>query len=136
MKHRIFILLLVLIIPSFANLLRPGYFPMQDDLQAMRLHQMDKCFRDFQIPCRWVPDMGYGYGYPQFNYYAPGVYYLGEVFHLVGFQFVDVVKILFIIGFVLSGIFMYVLVREIFGELPALVASLFYVYGPVRAVQV
>jgi len=80
--------------------------------------------------------MGYGYGYPQFNYYAPGVYYLGEVFHLVGFQFVDVVKILFIIGFVLSGIFMYVLVREIFGELPALVASLFYVYGPVRAVQV
>jgi len=65
----VFLLFLVLIIPSFSKLIRPGYFPMHDDLQAIRLLQMDKCIKDGQIPCRWVPDMGYGYGYPQFNYY-------------------------------------------------------------------
>jgi uncharacterized membrane protein len=25
---------------------------------------------------RWVPDLAYGYGYPLFNYCAPGLYYL------------------------------------------------------------
>jgi len=95
-KYIFSILLFLLIIPSFFSLLRPGFYSMQDDLQAFRLHQMHQCLSDFQIPCRWVPDAGFGYGYPQFNFYAPGVYYLGEIIHLLGIQFIDTVKFLFI----------------------------------------
>ena len=60
------IVVLVVIFGLLASrdLLMPGYFPMHDDLQMMRQLEMDKCFRDGQIPCRWVPDMGYGYGFP------------------------------------------------------------------------
>lgn len=130
------ILLFVLLIPAFWSLIRPGFFNMQDDLQAFRVHQMDKCFADFQIPCRWVPDMGYQYGYPQFNFYPPAVFYLGEIFHLVGFQFIDVVKILFILGFVTSGLGMYLLLNSFFGKFPALIGSLLYVYTPFKAVEV
>ena len=108
------IILLLFIIPSFFRLLRPGFFPIQDDMQVFRLFEMDKCIQDFQIPCRWIPDGGYQYGYPQFNFYAPGVYYLGEIIHLIGFQFIDSIKILFILGFVFSGITMFVLAREFF----------------------
>lgn len=131
-----FLLLIFLIVPSFYQLIRPGFFPMQDDLQAFRLNQMNKCFQDLQIPCRWIPDAGFGYGYPLFNFYSPGVYYLGEIFHLLGLQFIDMVKILFILGFLLATFAMFIFIREIFGILPAYVAAVLYNFTPFRATEV
>lgn len=130
------VLLLLSVIPTFFTLLRPGYFPMQDDQHIFRLNQMDKCFKDGQIPCRWIPDAGYGYGYPQFNFYAPALYYLGEVLHLLGLQFIDAIKLIVILGFVFSGLGMFVLIKEYFGNFPAYLGSLFYLYSPYKAQQV
>lgn len=136
MKHLWTLLLIILILPSFFSLIRPGFFVMQDDLQAFRIHQMNRCFVDFQIPCRWIPDMGYQYGYPQFNFYPPGVFYLGEIFHKIGFQIIDSVKILFILGFIASAFGMFLFLKTFFGEWPALVGSILYTYAPFRAVEV
>lgn len=135
-KIPVWVILLILIIPSFFSLIRPGFFWMQDDLQAFRIQQMDKCFADFQIPCRWVPDPGYQYGYPQFNYYPPSVYYLGEIFHLTGMQFIDAVKILFILGFILSALTCFIFLKSLFGEWPAFVGAFLYTYTPYKAVDV
>jgi hypothetical protein len=109
---------------------------MQDDLQAFRVYEMDKCFTDGQIPCRWVPDAGYSYGYPQFNYYPPSVYYVGALLHRVGIQYIDTVKILFIAGYIASALTMFLLVDSILGAWPAFVASLLYSYVPYKAVEV
>lgn len=128
--------LIILIIPTFFKLFQPGFFTMQDDLQAFRIYEMDKCFDDLQIPCRWVPDAGYQYGYPQFNFYPPLPYYLGALLHRVGFQYIDSVKILFILGYVLSAITMFVLIKSLLGRWPALIASLLYTYIPYKAVEV
>ena len=57
-----YILVILLSLPTVISLMRPGYFPMHDDLQAVRVFGMTECFKEFQIPCRWVADMGYGYG--------------------------------------------------------------------------
>lgn len=130
------ILILILGLLAARSLLVGGYFPMHDDLQIGRLYQMDLCFRDGQIPCRWVPDMGYGYGYPLFNYYPPLPYYLGEVFHLLGFSFIDSIKILFIFGLLLSGFFAYLLGKELWGKLGGLVVAAFYIFAPYHAVDV
>lgn len=130
------ILLFILIIPSYMSLLRPGFFTMQDDLQAFRLHQLDKCVQDLQIPCRWTPDAGFGYGYPAFNYYGPLPFYFGELFHLIGFQFIDVVKILFALGFILSAFSMYLFLKTLFDEKAAFIGSLLYTYVPFRAAEV
>lgn len=108
---------------------------MQDDLQAFRLQQLDKCVKDLQIPCRWVPDMGFGYGYPKFIYYSPSVFYLGEVFHLLGLQFIDSIKLLFILGFVSAAITMYILLKSFTSQLGAFVGTMLYVYAPFRATQ-
>ena len=116
--------------------MRPGFFTMQDDLQAFRIQQMDKCFDDFQIPCRWVPDAGYGYGYPQFNYYPPSVYYVGALLHRIGFQYIDAVKILFVLGYIASALAMFVLVNSLLGSWPAFVSSILYTYVPYKAVEV
>ncbi len=130
------LILLLLVIPSFISIVRPGFFPMHDDLQAFRMHQMHECFKDFQIPCRWVPDMGYQYGYPQYNFYPPSVYYLGEFFHLLGFQFIDSVKIVFALGFIFSAIAMYLFLKEFLSKWPAFFGALIYTYIPYKAVNV
>ncbi len=133
-----FFLIFLVVFLSFLStrqLFLPGYFPMQDDLQVSRLYEMDLCIKDGQLPCRWVPDMGYGYGYPLFNYYPPLPYYVGEAFHLLGFSFINSVKILFILGMMLSGIFMYYLAKEFWGEWGGLVSAVFYIWAPYHAVD-
>lgn len=138
-KKKIFWIILITLftIPTFSALLKPGFFAMQDDLQAFRVYEMDKCFADLQIPCRWVPDAGYKYGYPQFNFYPPLPYYIGAAMHRVGIQYIDTVKILFIFGYVLSAITMFLLVSELTGSYwPSFVASLAYSYIPYKAVEV
>ncbi|MDP3973525.1 MAG: glycosyltransferase family 39 protein [Candidatus Daviesbacteria bacterium] len=135
-RFRFLLLALVLTIPLYYSLIRPGFFPMQDDLQAFRLYEMHECFKDLQIPCRWIPDAGYGYGYPLFNFYSPGVYYLGEIFHLIGFQFIDVVKILFILGFLAGTFSMFFLIKELFGAWAGMVGALLFSYSPFKATEV
>jgi hypothetical protein len=127
---------LIVSIFSFSGLLRPGYFPMHDDMQAMRVYEMDKCVHDMQIPCRWVPDMGYGYGYPQFNYYPPTPYYIMETLHLFGMSVLGSVKTGIILSFILSAAFMFLLGKELFGDVGGFVSSVFYIYNPYRATDV
>ncbi|EKD94547.1 MAG: hypothetical protein ACD_26C00034G0082 [uncultured bacterium] len=136
LKYFWFVLIILFIIPVFWNLLRPGFFPMQDDLQAFRVQQMDKCLDDFQIPCRWVPDAGYGYGYPQFNYYPPLPYYIGAGLHRIGFQYIDSVKVLFVVGYILSALAMFTLVSQLTNHWSGFVASILYTYIPYKAVEV
>ena len=131
-------ILIVLIFGLLAGrtLFTPGYFNMHDDLQMMRQLEMEKCFLDGQIPCRWVPDMGYGYGFPLFNFYPPLPYLIGEIFRVVGFSFIDTAKFTFALSFVVSGITMYLLAKEFFGKAGGVVSSIFYVWAPYHSVDV
>jgi len=129
----ILILLFVISIPTFIKMARPGYFPMHDDMQAMRVLQLDRCVNDGQLPCRWVPDMGYGYGYPQFIFYSPLPYYSMEAFHLLGFSLLDSVKIVMSLGFLLAGMTMYLLGSSLWGRAGGLLSAILYLYAPYRA---
>src|SRR5574338_839363 len=84
------------------GLIGEGYFNMHDDLQMMRQLEMEKCFLDGQIPCGWVPDMGYGYGYPLFNYYPPFPYLIGEMFRIFTIPFTLTVKLTFALSIISS----------------------------------
>lgn len=112
------------------------YFNMHDDLQMMRQLQLEKCILDFQFPCRWVGDMGYGFGLPLFNYYPQLPYLTGEFFRIFGLPFNDVAKLNFALGIIGSGFAMYLLSKEFFGKLGGLVSAGFYIWAPYRAVDV
>jgi hypothetical protein len=124
------------ILASRTLLFGDGYFNMHDDLQMMRQLQMEKCFIDGQIPCRWVPDMGYGFGFPLFNFYPPLPYLFGELFRLVGFDFTTTAKLTFAFSIILSGVFMYYLTKEFYGRAGAVLSSVFYMWAPYHAVDV
>lgn len=128
------IILLILSLLIAWPIFLPGYFSHHDDLQVMRVFEMRKCLADFQIPCRWVPDMGYGNGFPLFNYYGIFPYYLGAILSFfVGF--IWAAKLLFFIPLVLGGIFMYLLAKELWGKVSALAAGTLYLFAPYRAVD-
>jgi hypothetical protein len=115
-------------------LFMPGYFTHHDDLQVMRIFEMKKCLQDLQIPCRFVPDMGYGNGYPLFNYYNPLPYYIGGVLSFF-LSYLLSAKILFFIPLLLAGLSMYLLVKEILDKQAAFLAAVLYLFAPYRALD-
>lgn len=130
-----FILGLVLSVSLLWPMFAAPYFSHHDDLQVVRLHQMDRCFSDLQIPCRWVPDLGGGYGYPLFNYYAPLPYYIGEIFYLLTGSLIWGAKLMFIASFIGAYIFMFLLGRKLWGEWGGLLSGVFYSFAPYHAVD-
>ena len=128
------ILILLLSLLVIWPLLLPGYFSHHDDLQVMRVYEMRKCLSDFQIPCRWVPDMGYGNGFPLFNFYGVFPYYIGALFSFFT-GYVWAAKILFLIPAIFGGISMYFLGKEIFGKNGGVVAGVLYLFAPYRALD-
>lgn len=137
-KKYYFVIIPVLIaLPAILPLLKPGiYYNMHDDMQLIRQLELEKCFYDGQIPCRWVPDLGYGYGFPLFNYYPPLPYLVGQIFRFLGFSFIAAVKLTAITNFFLASVFIYILANSIFGPTAGLLAAVFYTYAPYHAVNI
>lgn len=138
-KNRFFwpILLLLLIIPTYTFLLKPGiYWNMHDDMQMIRQLEMEKCLKDGQIPCRWTPDLGYNYGYPLFNFYPPLPYIVGQTFRFLDFSFLSTVKLTAFVLIIASSLAMYLLANSLAGPIAGLLSGLFYSYAPYHAVNI
>jgi hypothetical protein len=120
------------IVPLFGA----GMIVTGDTLHVWRIHEIGECLDDGQLPCRWVPDMGNGYGFPLFNYYPPLPYYAGHVLHVLGFSYIDTVDLLFVLGLLGAGVSMYGLARLLWGELGGIVSAVAYVYAPYLALDV
>jgi hypothetical protein len=121
---------LVFVLPFF----RPGYFETDDGGWAIvRQASMHRELKAAQLPVRWSSDLNRGYGYPLFHYSYPGPYYMGEVLHLLGLNFTDTIKALFILATVISILAMYALCKEIWrNELVAFLGAILYLSGTYR----
>jgi len=113
-----------------------GYFQMHDDAPAAFIYEMDRCFQDGQIPCRWAQDLAAGSGAPLFNLQAPLAYYAGELIHVAGFSMLASVKITFVLGFLIAGSLMFLLAREFWGNIGGVVSAAFFLYAPYQALDV
>ena len=118
-------------------LLRPGFYDSHDGLlNVHRLFELEKCLADGQIPCRWVPDMGAGYGYPLFNFYPPLPSAVAEGFRLLGASLLDAIKWAFLLGLVVGAFGMYRLAARFFGPAGAVLAAVLYVFAPYQAIDI
>jgi 6-pyruvoyl-tetrahydropterin synthase related domain len=126
----LFVLSSLVIWPLFIS----GYFSHHDNLQVIRILEMRKCFADLQIPCRWVPDMGFGNGYPLFNFYGPLPYYVGAIVSYI-LGYIGAAKFLFFLPLVFGAVGMYLLGKELFGKIPGTVSAILYLFAPYRALD-
>lgn len=134
-KHWGIFVVILLSIPSALPFFSLGFFPMHDDTQVARVFEMSKALSDGMLPVRWVQDLGYGFGYSIFNFYSVLPYYLGGILTNFGIDVLVSTKIIFVLALILSGVSMFVLVKEFFGKTPALVSSIVYLYFPYHAVD-
>lgn len=136
MKLFFLIFLLVLSVFSVLPFFQPGFFSIHDDTQIARTSEMMNSLQDGMFPVRWVENLGYGYGYPIFNYYAPFPYYVSGVIGVLGTDALIATKAAFVIATVLAGILMYLFVKEFLGKIPAFAAAVVYLYFPYHAVNI
>ena len=138
MKKTLVILLLLLIsIPVILPFFHAGYFPTHDGEWAIvRLTDMFRELRDFQIPARYSGNLNFGYGYPLFNFTYPFPYYLGAALNMLGIGFVNTIKIIFAGSVILSAFFMFILSKLLWKNAWAgIISSVLYVYLPYRMVD-
>ena len=110
-------------------------FNIQDDEQLIRIQQMSVCLTDFQIPCRWVPDLGAGMGYPMFNFYGPLAYYVGAALYLLTGDLLFSAKAIYGISFVGAYIFMYLAARKVWGNVGGFLSGVLYSFVPYHALN-
>lgn len=129
-QNKFFVFGLILSTSLLWPLFVAPFFLQHEGVQIARLYEMDKCFQDLQIPCRWVPDLAGNYGLPLFNYYAPVPYYFGELFYKISGSLTFSVKTMFALAFIGSYIFMYLLSKKIWGQLGGSLTALLFVFAP------
>lgn len=128
--------IIILSLFTYLPLFHSGFFNFHDNTQVVRVYEMGKSLSSGMFPVRWVEGLGYGYGYPIFNFYGPLPYYIGGLFTQLGVDALLSTKLMFITGIVLSGITMYFFVRKLFGEVAGVVCGIAYAYFPYHAVNI
>jgi len=84
---------------------------------------------------RWAPDLSRGTGQPLFLFNPPLFYYLGEFWHLLGFDFVRSINLALIVIVIASAFGMFLLGRLYFGNTGGWLAAAAYLYAPYFAVD-
>lgn len=137
-KKKFFYLLGLFLIslPLLIPFLKPGFFISHDgEWAVIRLTAFHFALRDGQLPPRWAGNLFHGYGYPVLNFNYPLPYIFGEVFHLIGFSFVNSIKLVFVLSVIFSALFMFLFISEVFDKKTGFFASVLYLYYPFRMVD-
>lgn len=85
---------------------------------------------------RWVSYFHLGYGYPIFNFYAPGSYYLGALLTYFGIGAPDAFNLISAFAWMIGSLGCYRLARRWLPTSPALLAALLWTYAPSRLFEV
>jgi len=132
-----FVFLLTFCAFALMPLTAPGYFSRAHDARhsVYFLRMFDAALRDGAWYPRWAADMTFGYGYPLWLILAPIPFFVGEAFHLIGFDFVSAVKIVDGLAVFGSALTMYLFAARVLGKHAGLVAAVAYVYVPYHLVD-
>lgn len=136
-KKFIFVIFIIVvgIIPLFD--LFPAGLPWTHDGQdhVARIANFYQSLSEGILIPRWGGNLNWGYGHPVMMFLYPLPSYLASLFHFLGLSLVDSVKMVFGLGFILSGIGMYLWVGRFLGTYAGIFASILYIFAPYRFVN-
>jgi len=136
---RIFFLILLIIfgLIGIKALFHQGFYTSHDgEHQVLRLNYFHQALLDGQFPPRWAGLADNGYGYPLFVFSYQSPWFLGLPLISVGFSLTDSIKILFIIGYILSGLVMYLWIKEMLSQKAGFIAAFLYMWAPYRFLNI
>lgn len=110
-----------------------GQWPWRGDglLHYYRLTALERAVAHGVWFPRWLPELGFGYGFPLFNYYAPLSYYLMLPARWVGFSAETTLRLSFSLALLLAGLGLFGWLQTLHaGRQAGLIAALSAVYAP------
>ena len=126
---------LISIIPLI-NLLTPGLPVTHDGLDHVaRIASFYSSLSEGNIIPRWSGNINWGFGHPVLMFLYPLPSYIASFLHFIDISYINSLKLLFGISYILSGIFMYAWLRKIVSNIPALIGATIYLFSPYRFVD-
>lgn len=79
---------------------------------------------------RWSPYLGFGYGFPMFNFHPRLLFYLAELFLLAGLGPIQALQVSLGVVIIAGALGTYFWVEDLFGPGPGLVAATAFLFSP------
>lgn len=129
------LVILIGVIPLF-DLLHSG-LPLTHDGQdhVARIANFYQNLAEGVIVPRWAPFLNWGFGHPILMFLYPLPSYVASLFHFLGFSLIDSIKIVFGVGFIASGLAMYLWIQNFLGKNAGIVAATLYMFAPYRFID-
>lgn len=129
----LFIIVLIFHHPLFQN----GFFETDDGTALIiRTGAFFQSFSDFHIPVRMTQNLNFGYGYPIFNFFYPGFFYIAQFFHILGFELLNSIKLSILFVDLIGALGMYIIGKKLTGSnWLAIVPSVVYLYSPYHIID-
>lgn len=132
-EHRIYLILILFFsMLGMKALFHPGLFTAHDIWhQVVRLYYYYQGINDGQFLPTWVGQLANGFGYPLFlfSYHLPWL--IGVPFLKIGLDIPTVLKTLFFLSYIGSGLTMYFFVNNLLkNKLSAILSSILYLWLP------
>ena len=123
--------LMILSIPVILGIVHAGFFVSDDgNWMVIRFSAFYEALRSGQFPVRFLARLNNGFGYPVSNFLYPLFMYLGSPIHVLGFSFVNTVKIVLGLSLVFSSIFTFLWLRKFFDNASSFLGAVFYTLYP------
>lgn len=129
------VIALVTILATSWALFHPSFFRVHDYVHATRVVEMLRGLQEGQLPVRWSSNLGYGYGMPLFQFYAPLPFLVGAGMFWLQLDMILVLKALYLLCNVLTFTGMYWLGRMLFGRAGGVLSAIAFTMAPYRSVN-
>ncbi len=133
---KLFVILFLFSLVAIWPFFKSGYFESHDgEWMVIRFTAFHQTLRTGQFPVRFVDRLNNNYGYPVLNFLYPLPFYLAEIPKVLGFNFVNSIKIVFAVSTVFSSLAMFWALRQKFDKYSAFAGSILYLFIPYRFVD-
>lgn len=131
-----FILLGLIVLGSSWSLLIPGLGTGHDLNHPARIFEMVRGLKEGIFPVIWSGNLGFGFGMPLFEFYAPLPYFIGALWNILGFSLDSSVKLMMLVGHLITLLAAYYLGKELWkNNWAGVLTAALIMLAPYRAVD-
>jgi hypothetical protein len=128
-----FLLPLIAALPTWGDGIAAG---ADVAVHVHRIHAMTLSLQNGVLYPRWISYLHLGYGYPIFNFYAPGYAYFTALFELAGLPITIAYNLVQTLAWSFGSIGMYLLARRFLPAPAAVLAAALWIYAPSRLYEI
>lgn len=132
-----FALITIISVIAILPFLKKGFYQSHDgEWMIIRFTAFHQTLRAGNIPVRFTDRLNDNYGYPVLNFLYPLPFYLSEVPKLLGFNFVESIKIIFAVSTLFSSLAMFWALSRKYSLEASFAGGILYLFIPYRFVDI